>query len=101
MMNPFEGYTAYEAACALREAGFSVFPLQARSKRPAVSSWKEWQNRLPDREQMEAWDTAYPDCNWAVVCGSVSSLAVFDSDSPAAEEWRRAHVNASRQPALP
>lgn len=94
-MNPFEGYTAYEAACALREAGFSVFPLHARSKRPAIPSWKEWQSRLPSREQMEAWNATYPDCNWAVVCGSVSSLAVFDSDSPEAEEWRRLHVNSS------
>ena len=94
-MNPFEGYTAYEAACALREAAFSVFPLQPRSKRPAIPSWKEWQAKIPSREQMEAWDAAYPGCNWAVVCGSVSSLAVFDSDSPEAEEWRRAHVNES------
>ena len=95
MMNPFEGYTAYEAACALREAGFSVFPLQARSKRPAIPSWKEWQAKLPSWEQMKEWDASCPGCNWAVVCGSVSDLAVFDSDSPGAEEWRQAHVNAS------
>jgi hypothetical protein len=63
---------------SLCELGFSVFPLQARSKKP-VSSWKEYQTTPAKAGQCAAWDNA---CryNIGIATGGVSGCFVLDVD---------------------
>lgn len=72
---------------ALRELGFSVFPLQARSKKP-VGSWKEYQTTLATPAQCVAWETAYRynPYNVGIATGSVSGCFVLDVDGEQGRE---------------
>ncbi|MCA9094270.1 MAG: bifunctional DNA primase/polymerase, partial [Planctomycetaceae bacterium] len=63
----------------------SIFPIQPLSKRPLIS-WKEFQDRLPDREEVIEWYTRWPDAGIAVALGPVSGIVVVDVDSVAAEQ---------------
>ena len=91
-MNPFEGMTPFQAALPLAEAGFHLMPLKPRSKEPALTSWKKWQTEPTPPKLIEFWEDRYPGCNWAVICGEASGLAVIDADSPQAEAWRQGAV---------
>jgi hypothetical protein len=65
-----------------RALGFSVFPVQARSKLP-VGEWKRYQTRSASYEQAEAWDgSAF---NVGIATGDVSGIFVLDLDNPEAE----------------
>ena len=35
--------------------GFSVIPVKARDKRPALASWKEYQTRRATEEEVRGW----------------------------------------------
>ena len=59
--------------------GFSLIPLKPRSKEPAVSSWKTYQERRPTDGEIGGWKRL--NGNLAVVTGSVSgNLVVMDFD---------------------
>jgi len=60
--------------------GWSVFPIKPGSKRP-LFSWKEFQDRLPDAEEVAEWYRIWPDAGIAVALGPVSSIVVADVDS--------------------
>lgn len=66
-----------EQALEMLEAGLSVIPVRA-DKRPAISSWQEFQKRLPTPEEVKSWDWA----GIGVICGEVSSnLVCIDIDT--------------------
>jgi len=83
--NNFPLISAHEQAERYRSIGWSIFPIQPLSKRPLIS-WKEFQDRLPDREEVIEWYTRWPDAGIAVALGPVSGIVVVDVDSVAAEQ---------------
>lgn len=62
--------------------GWSVLPLRPRDKRPAITTWTEYQRHAPDPAEVERW--AAKGCNVGVVTGAVSGLLVLDLDNAAA-----------------
>lgn len=69
------------AALAYLRRGISIIPLQPRSKKPALKSWKEYQHRLPTEDEVSAWFDEDPQRNLGIVTGTVSGLAVVDFDA--------------------
>jgi hypothetical protein len=60
-------------------AGLSVLPADAAGKRPAVASWKEYQDRLPTEDEVRAWFAK--DRALCIVAGNVSgNLEMIDFD---------------------
>lgn len=56
-------------------------------KRPCISGWKEYQDRLPTKEQVAHWFTERPAANVAIITGAISGIVVFDLDSQHAIEY--------------
>lgn len=72
--------TLGEAALAYYDAGLCVIPLPPRSKKATIS-WGQYQKARPTREQVQAWWTAEPESNVAVVTGAISGVVVVDVDT--------------------
>lgn len=97
----------YEWAESYRSLGWSIFPIQPGSKRPLIS-WREFQDRLPDAEEVADWYLRWPDAGIAVALGPVSSIVVVDVDSLEAHDCleellgglpiTRTALSGSRQP---
>lgn len=72
--------------CMLNDAlkylsfGWSVVPLRPMSKEPLLSSWTEYQTRLPTTIEISRWFTSSPNANLAILTGKVSMLGVIDVD---------------------
>lgn len=84
-------YLVYEIACRYIQAGISVIPLKLDgSKGPAVSSWKPYQTRLANDDELIRWFKK-PIAAIGIVCGFVSNdLEVFDFDDGSLfEPWRK------------
>ncbi len=64
-----------------RQLGWSTIPIKLKSKQPLIRSRKESQDRKPTNDELRSWETNYPHCNVAVVCGMMSDLIVVDIDS--------------------
>ena len=58
---------------------WSVIPLRARGKRPAVR-WQQYQNRLATEQEATDWFNRWPNANIGIVTGAVSGLVVLDVD---------------------
>ena len=71
--------------------GFSVIPVKARDKRPALASWKEFQTRKPTEKEVKNWFAGKDDLNVALVTGAVSSVIAVDADSQEAVAWMQKH----------
>mgnify|MGYP003146026450 CR=1 FL=1 len=69
-------------AIELLESGISVFPIQKNSKKPAVSSWSDYQKNLISESLIEGHDG-----NFAIVTGFLSGITVVDADSADAIKW--------------
>lgn len=63
----------------LIEIGISVMPLHHRSKEPMLSTWREFQNRLPTDTEYQSWFASGWN-NYAVICGWCN-LVVLDFDT--------------------
>jgi len=63
------------------DSGFSLIPV-GQDKRPRLSTWKPYQNRLPTREELTRWWNEGP-AGWAVVTGKVSGIVILDFDGEA------------------
>lgn len=70
--------SALETATTWLQNGMAVIPCLARSKSPALDSWREYQERLPTMRELERW-FARPGYNLAVITGW-RGLAVIDFD---------------------
>lgn len=78
-------------ALAYLRHGWSIFPLVARGKVPAISSWRRFMQERPSEAQVKAWWTYNPNLNIAVVTGTVSGIFVVDFDNPElAQDFRAA-----------
>jgi len=55
-------------------------------KSPLIA-WKEYQKRLPTKEEVNHWFNLNPDANIAIITGKISNLVVFDFDSASALEY--------------
>jgi len=60
--------------------GFSVIPLKAGTKEPALPSWKEYQTRQPTFEEVTNWWQSNPEANVGLVCGKESDAIALDVD---------------------
>ena len=91
--------TLLEAAVWYCEHGFGIFPLHARSKKPATKNGlNDW---FDDPESARAYWSRFPDSNIGIVCGTPShGLLVldFDVDEESGEdgtytlgEWEHSH----------
>ena len=66
-------------ACGYLDRGWSVVPVKRRDKTPLVA-WRDYQNRLPARREVESWFDRWPDANIGIVTGQISNLVVLDID---------------------
>lgn len=94
LRNIFEGQSAYDVAWTLwSEWPCSVIPIAPGMKRPPKDfHWEDFQKRRATDAQMDQYREAYEGYNWAVVCGRVSQLVVFDADDEAAYQWGLQHL---------
>ena len=85
------------AALEYWQMGFSIIPIKAGSKMPALKSWKPYQTQKPDIEQLKEWfDSKY--CSMAVILGAVSGgLTCRDFDEMGAyENWASKHPDLAQ-----
>lgn len=61
------------------ELGWSVIPIKAGTKLPAIARWKKYQTQRATLEEVQAWCNAGHDV--AIVTGSISGIVVLDLDS--------------------
>ena len=67
-----------------RRLNWSIIPLIGKK---SLIKWKEYQDRLPDLEEIDQWWTKYPDANIGLVTGKISGVVVFDCDSKEALDY--------------
>jgi hypothetical protein len=80
--------TLADCAIAYGEAGFAIFPLRPRDKKPLISQKKGgrgYRDATCDLVQIQQWWTKYPDANIGFVPGK-SGLVVIDIDGPDGEK---------------
>ncbi len=58
-----------------------------KCKAPCISGWKEYQHKLPTKEEVNHWFTINPLANIAIITGAISNLVVFDLDSDSAVQY--------------
>lgn len=63
--------------------GWRLLPLLPREKTPLVKGWPHLATTA--LEQLEAWASQWPDCNWGATTGRGSDLLVLDVDGPEGE----------------
>lgn len=63
--------------------GWSVIPVQFKSKIPAIGAWREYQKRLPTKEEIDQWFPEGKQLNIALITGTVSKVSMLDADGPA------------------
>src|SRR5262245_20929970 len=71
----------HDAARAYAQAGISVIPLAARSKRPLID-WKPFQDYLAPLDLVDRWFAAWPHAHLGIVTGYISRIVVLDVDGP-------------------
>ncbi len=70
----------YHFASTYADRGWSVIPVVG--KRPALSSWKEFQSRHPSEQEIREWfPSDDKNLNVGIVTGRVSGLVVVDCDT--------------------
>ncbi|MDX2073588.1 MAG: phage/plasmid primase, P4 family [Alphaproteobacteria bacterium] len=75
----------------LRAFGFSVFPLQARSKKP-IGSWKPFQKTIATDRRCQEWD--HGSFNVAIATGKVSGCFVLDVDGAVGKQTLQRLIDA-------
>tara|TARA_Y100000310_G_scaffold182236_1_gene182295 strand:- start:4616 stop:6178 length:1563 start_codon:yes stop_codon:yes gene_type:complete len=67
-----------KVALKYRELGWSIVPV--KQDKTSYVKWKDYQDRLPTKEEIIKWWETWEDANIAVITGSISNLAVIDVD---------------------
>lgn len=62
-----------------QQQGFSFFNTGTREKK-CITKWTQYQDRKPTEEEITRW-RKFPSQNYAIVCGAISNLVVFDVDT--------------------
>lgn len=71
--------TPESAARSYPARGWSVIPMEARTKRPLVR-WQEFQSRHASPDYISRWFQRWPEANVGIVTGAISRLVVMDVD---------------------
>lgn len=82
--------TIHDVAVRYVAGGLCVIPIVCNgTKRPAIASWSEFQERLPTPEELRQWFEANHHSALAIIAGAVSGrLEVIDFDRPGFyERW--------------
>lgn len=61
------------------------------TKKPALASWKEFQERHAGDDELKAWFGGGSHNGIAIVTGIISGIAVVDMDSPEVVEFAKSH----------
>jgi len=69
-----------KAAIFYHSLGWSIIPIKANSKLPAIGSWSEFQKRRATLAELEQW-FGRGNFNIALVCGEISGVAAIDDDT--------------------
>ena len=68
---PHESQPEEFPAVAFWNAGCSVIPIRLDgSKSPAISKWKQYQQRQPSLDELDAWFPNKSQIGFGVVCGA-------------------------------
>ena len=70
--------TLYKTALAFLEQGFSIVPVRGKV---AVGKWKEYQSRLPTKDEVDDWFLNLNPTGIAVMCGKISGIVVLDVEA--------------------
>ena len=73
-MSPFQ-----KIAPLLRQNGYSVLPLMAKSKRPIIEGWSKYCTEPADEETFNRW-TKWENANIGVCLGLASGILCYDLD---------------------
>lgn len=89
--------TTLDMALRYDQLGWSTLPLKERSKAPAIRTWKQFQKRRPDQNELADF-FGVARRNIAVICGDVSGrLVVRDFDIRASyDDWQAQHPDLAR-----
>src|SRR3990167_1828478 len=71
-----EGKSLKQYALDYLEKGKSIFPV-GKDKIPLIA-WKEYQTRLPAKEEIEKWWNKWPEANIGGITGEISGQIVVD-----------------------
>ncbi len=80
-----------DAALEYIEQDFSIIPVERITKKPLISTWKEYQKRIPTADEVESWWEKWPDANVAIITGEISNLVVVDADGDIGSQWVNDH----------
>lgn len=70
-----------EEVVRLHKRGFNVLPLMPGTKKPALDTWKELQQRRVTEEEVQQWWGQHPELGVAVITGTISGIVVIDEDT--------------------
>lgn len=85
----------FHMASEYLDRGYSVIPLAG--KRPAIRTWKEFQERRPTRQELSLWFGGPKPLhtNIGIVTGNISGVVGIDFDSEQAEvDWLESHPHS-------
>jgi len=63
------------------KAGLAAIPLRENEKRPAISEWQVYAERLPTNEEQQSWLKAYQGGNIGLALGPASGVVAIDIDT--------------------
>lgn len=86
-----------EAAFELVERGFSIIPINPRTKKPMVT-WADYQNETASEDDIIEWQKMCSrygippeEARIAIVTGKLSGMVIVDCDTPEAVEYCKQH----------
>jgi bifunctional DNA primase/polymerase-like protein len=80
------------------QRGWSIIPIKAGEKKPALRTWKKYQDELPTEATVKRWFPKGTDRGIGIICGPVSgNLVIRDFDEPGSyEKWKADYPELSR-----
>ena len=79
------------AAVTFAADGWSVIPLRRDSKKPAIPSWKPYQDRIATTDELIDWFIGAPR-NVGILTGPISKIVVVDIEDAPSLAWAHAHL---------
>lgn len=88
-----------EVAVDYLKRGWTVIPQQRGAKCPCIK-WKQFQDRLPTKDEVCDWFARWPKAGIALVLGPVSNVFVIDVDGREAHEALLDHLHGKEPVAV-
>src|SRR3989344_1989681 len=70
--------TLYKTTLSYLKRGFSIVPVKGKV---ALVNWREYQSKLPTKEEVEDWFLNLNPTGVAVLCGKISNIVVLDIEA--------------------